>query len=500
MRQKERTKKMSEFNETGVSVPKMHKTGINVIEIHKIQTMTASNPNRDDTGSPKGLRYGDAERKRWSSQSQKKPMRDVLTNNSEEYCIQQEQQNVRSRYTATIVAKHFAEDFPQISENVLADKIVEVVNIASKKSDSPLIPKAKTITDVYDGIKSNLFDEESDVLYDEKVIANEMVVAANMAFQQMNAAILETEGIDTFETAKKAIDSKIKDLKNDSEKDIANKVIREMLNSETLSSLCGMGSDAILNIGWNEIIGIVALVAEYIETNVLPSKKDVQNALHGHNALTAAFGRLMAKAPYLNVDACFQVADAITTHRTYNEFDFFTATDDYPLAEGASMMGTQEFTSGTYYCFMDGYIHNFHDQLQASVEETADMVCAITKSFIRTIPQGKINSYANHLPPNLTLVVLRKEAPKSLAGAFAKPIKAVDGGYVYPSVVALVNQIKNVQKYCTNLPEAIYAIYDNELEDVVKDINITDGITVTECASVSDLLIKLNDKIKEDLQ
>ena len=42
----------------------------------------------------------------------------------------------------------------------------------------------------------------------------------------------------------------------------------------------------------------------------------------------ALFGRMVAGDTSLNVDACCQVAHAISTHKVANEFDYFTAVDD----------------------------------------------------------------------------------------------------------------------------------------------------------------------------
>lgn len=63
----------------------------------------------------------------------------------------------------------------------------------------------------------------------------------------------------------------------------------------------------------------------------------------------AMFGRMVADAPDLNVDASVQVAHAIGIGKMEPEFDYFTALDDRSPEDnaGAAMIETTEFTSST---------------------------------------------------------------------------------------------------------------------------------------------------------
>ncbi len=65
----------------------------------------------------------------------------------------------------------------------------------------------------------------------------------------------------------------------------------------------------------------------------------------------AMFGRMVADAPDLNVDASVQVAHAIGIGKMEPEFDYFTALDDRSPEDnaGAAMIETTEFTSSTMY-------------------------------------------------------------------------------------------------------------------------------------------------------
>lgn len=63
----------------------------------------------------------------------------------------------------------------------------------------------------------------------------------------------------------------------------------------------------------------------------------------------ALFGRMLAEAADLNVDAASQVAHAISTHRLTQDMDYWTAADDLKDRSeedaGAGMLGTSEFNS-----------------------------------------------------------------------------------------------------------------------------------------------------------
>jgi len=57
----------------------------------------------------------------------------------------------------------------------------------------------------------------------------------------------------------------------------------------------------------------------------------------------ALFGRMVAKAAEMNVEAAASFAHAISTHKTSNEVEFFTALDDLQEEPGSAHMGSLEF-------------------------------------------------------------------------------------------------------------------------------------------------------------
>lgn len=183
-------------------------------------------------------------------------------------------------------------------------------------------------------------------------------------------------------------------------------------------------------------------LAELAATSEKLDKKECQAALKAVPAVDVAlFGRMVADDPSLNFDAAAQVAHAISTHAVHNEYDYFTAMDDCSPADnaGAGHLGTVEYNSATLYRYASVNVN----ELQAYLgEDTPNAVRTFVEAFVRSMPKGKINTFANHVLPNAVYVTFRRDQPINLVGAFEKPIQTRDGGYAQPSVEALVRHAK----------------------------------------------------------
>ena len=66
----------------------------------------------------------------------------------------------------------------------------------------------------------------------------------------------------------------------------------------------------------------------------------------------ALFGRMVAQAAELDVEAAASLSHAISTHKVTNEVEFFTALDDYSDERGSAHMCSLEFNSATYYRYI----------------------------------------------------------------------------------------------------------------------------------------------------
>lgn len=137
----------------------------------------------------------------------------------------------------------------------------------------------------------------------------------------------------------------------------------------------------------------------------------------------ALFGRMVADAPDLNVDAAVQVAHAIGIGKAEMEFDYFTALDDRQAQDqsGAAMIDTTEFLSSTLYRYATIDVNHLYENL-GTTEAAKEAVTAFLKAFIVSMPTGKQNSFANRTLPSAVVVQLRHTQPVSLVNAFETPV------------------------------------------------------------------------------
>ena len=180
-------------------------------------------------------------------------------------------------------------------------------------------------------------------------------------------------------------------------------------------------------------------------------KKEAKLILKSFNSVDLAlFGRMVADAPELNVDAACQVAHAVSTHRVQTESDYFTALDEEKARTpdedaGAGMIGQVEFVSSTLYRYatinVDALISNL-----GSDDVALQAIEAFIKAFTRSMPTGKQNTFANRTLPEAVLVQIRDDQPLSLASAFEQAVHpGTEGGYSTESVKELVKRLSEIQ-------------------------------------------------------
>lgn len=189
-----------------------------------------------------------------------------------------------------------------------------------------------------------------------------------------------------------------------------------------------------------------------------PAPKDVKQAFHDDASIDVAlFGRMIAEAPDLNVDATCQVAHALSVHAAENEFDYFTAVDDNQDADnaGAGMIGTVEFVSSTMYRYATVNASELAASL-GSAEAAARAVEAFLRSFITSMPTGKQNTFANRTRPAFVLVEARTDQPVNLVGAFEEAIESTGG--IMPEAVQRLAQtaVTEDEEYGTSPVRSAY--------------------------------------------
>lgn len=208
----------------------------------------------------------------------------------------------------------------------------------------------------------------------------------------------------------------------------------------------------------------------------------------------ALFGRMVADDPSLNEDASCQVAHAISTHAIENEFDFFTAVDDLAPEDnaGAGMLGTVEFNSSTIYRYANIALHELVKQL-ADKESALAASKLFIEAFAKSLPTGKINTFANQTLPQFLAVTLRTDRPVNLVSAFEEPIKS-NTGYGKESIKKLAEEYKKAEKFADPEISTMYiSVEDMDILDQIGDekislYNLLDDFEVELAASLDMLL------------
>ncbi|MFB0918617.1 MAG: type I-E CRISPR-associated protein Cas7/Cse4/CasC [Clostridiaceae bacterium] len=204
----------------------------------------------------------------------------------------------------------------------------------------------------------------------------------------------------------------------------------------------------------------------------IKDRKELQAILNQNPSLDMAlFGRMVADDASLNEDASCQVAHSISTHAVQTEFDFYTATDDLkPENEsGAGMLGTVEFNSSTLYRYANIAIHELFKQLGNSQEFTVNSVKLFVEAFVKSMPTGKVNTFANQTLPSALVVTIREDRPVNLVTAFESPVK-VNDGYVKGSIEKLKKEYTNVLTYVED-PKFTFTIGIEGIGDSQKKFN-----------------------------
>lgn len=157
----------------------------------------------------------------------------------------------------------------------------------------------------------------------------------------------------------------------------------------------------------------------------------------------ALFGRMVAKAADMNVEAAASFAHAISTHKVSNEVEFFTALDDKQDEPGSAHMGSLEFNSATYY----RYISLDLGQLAQTLGEDADLKAAVeafTKALFVAVPGARQTTQSGASPWEFARVLVRNG--QRLQVPFETAVKAEQGGFIQSSIKTLTGYLDKKEK------------------------------------------------------
>ena len=242
------------------------------------------------------------------------------------------------------------------------------------------------------------------------------------------------------------------------------------------------GTKALFFISQAQIKALAQLAVEECA-----DKKEYKKALStAPSADIALFGRMVADDPSLNFDAAAQVAHSISTHAVQNEYDYFTAVDDCQAEDnaGAGHLGTVEYNSATLYRYATVNVMELERHL--GVKKAAEVVRSFGEAFIRSMPTGKQNTFANRTLPDAVYVTIREDQPVNLCGAFERAVRKSVEGYAEPSKSAL-------QAYAQQL-------YQSFAEAPAKSFTVGTGLEALAPAQpLNTMLDALEEAVKENL-
>lgn len=190
----------------------------------------------------------------------------------------------------------------------------------------------------------------------------------------------------------------------------------------------------------SEIDSIAKSVAELVKTN--PKSKEYDKQLEKYckaaglldGADIAVFGRMAASLPSLTLEGAAMFGHALSTHKSDNDLDFYSAVDDCKPKEddaGAGMIGTLEFSSAVYYRYAALNLDLLADPdhlAKLSPDERRQVVDSFIRATLQAVPGARKNSMNAHTLPGFVLGTYKSAGqPVQLINAFEEPVRPKSG-------------------------------------------------------------------------
>lgn len=185
----------------------------------------------------------------------------------------------------------------------------------------------------------------------------------------------------------------------------------------------------------------------------------------------ALFGRMVAQAASLNVEAAASFSHAISTHKVTNEVEFFTALDDCAKDQGSSHMGSLEFNSATYYRYISLDLGQLSQTLVgASMPEAVE---SFVKALYLAVPSARQTTQSGYSRWDFARVYVRKG--QRLQVPFETAIKSQNGGFLDLSKKAMCEYLDKKERLDGSLFNKIKSFDFGDDENFSID-NLIDGI------------------------
>ncbi len=232
-------------------------------------------------------------------------------------------------------------------------------------------------------------------------------------------------------------------------------VVVEIDAEETAAESGSEKTDTLLFLSPNEVAIIANAFAEkgFDPSEVITQKDQKKQAKQISDLIgkvaeaidavdIALFGRMVAQAADLNVEAAASFSHAISTHKVSNEVEFFTALDDLDTEPGSAHMGSLEFNSATYYRYVSLDLGQLCQTLAG--QNLPEAVETFTKALFVAVPTARQATQSGASPWEFAKVLVRKG--QRLQVPFETAVKAKDGGFIQPSIEAMTGYLAKQEK------------------------------------------------------
>lgn len=164
----------------------------------------------------------------------------------------------------------------------------------------------------------------------------------------------------------------------------------------------------------------------------------------------ALFGRMVAQAPELNIEAAASFSHAISTHKCSSEVDFFTAIDDYTEKQnqGSSHLGSIEFNSATYYRYISLDLGLLYNNCHGD-ESFEKAIEAFVKALFLAIPRARQTSHSGACNWAYARVLVRNGQRIQLP--FESAVSSDGNGFLENSIQEMNAAIDKMEKLSGSL-------------------------------------------------
>lgn len=198
-----------------------------------------------------------------------------------------------------------------------------------------------------------------------------------------------------------------------------------------------------------------------------PKKGDGMDAVD-----IATFGRMVAKAAEMNVEAAASFSHAISTHRVSNEVEFFTALDDRREGQESAHMGSLEYNSATYYRYVSLDLGQLMEIL--GDVDLKEIIAVFTNALFTAVPNARQATMSGASYWDFARVMVRKG--QRLQVSFETPAsKGREGGYLQDSISRLKAELNKKEKLAGSLfgKQGSYEWGEDEnysIDDLIRDL------------------------------